>query len=109
MLQLNRKMLIVLLSSEVNASNHAKSLCLSNQKYEIQPSLVNFHPNEHSQGFQYYLFPVKLDWCFGSCNTLIDLSNKLCIPNKREDLDLSVFNMITGVLESTTLTKDISC
>ena len=54
-------MLIVLLSSEVNASNHAKSLCLSNQKYEIQPSLVNFHPNEHSQGFQYYLFPVKLD------------------------------------------------
>ena len=35
--------------------------------------------------------------------------NKLCVPNKTEDLNLSVFNMITGINESKTLTKDISC
>ena len=38
-----------------------------------------------------------------------DLSNKVCIPNKTEDLNLSVFNMITGINESKTLTKHISC
>ena len=33
------------------------------------------------------------------------LSNKACVPNKTEDLNLSAFNMITGMDESATLTK----
>ena len=32
-----------------------------------------------------------------------------CVPNKIEDLNLSVFNMITGISESKTLTKHILC
>ena len=52
---------------------------------------------------------VKLDRCVGSCNALNDLSNKLCVPNKTEDLNLSVFNMITGINESKTSTNHISC
>ena len=31
------------------------------------------------------------------------------LPNKTVDLNLSVFNMITGINESKTLTKHISC
>ena len=38
-----------------------------------------------------------------------DLSNKVCIPNKTEDLNLRVFNMITEIIESKTLAKHISC
>ena len=38
-----------------------------------------------------------------------DLSNKVFIPNKTEDLNTSVFNMITGLNESKTLTKHVSC
>ena len=36
-------------------------------------------------------------------------SNKVCVPNKTEDLDLNVFNIITGINESKTLTRHISC
>ena len=75
----------------------------------IQPTLINLHLNECSQEFHYYPFSVTLDRCVGSCNTLYDLSNKVCVPNKTEDLNLSVFNMITGKYEWKTLTKDISC
>ena len=42
-----------------------------------------------------------------SCNTLNDLSNKVCLPNKTEDLNVIVFNIITGRNESKTLTKHI--
>ena len=52
---------------------------------------------------------VKFNKCVGSCNTLNDLSNKVCVPNKTEDLDLCVFNIITGINESKTLTKNRSC
>ena len=37
-------------------------------------------------------FQLNLDRCVGSYNTLNDLSNKLCIPKKTEDLNPSVFN-----------------
>ena len=49
---------------------------------------------------------VKSDRCVGSCNTLNDLSNKVYISNKREDLNLSVFNMITCINEWKMLIKD---
>ena len=66
-------------------------------------------PNEYSQEFHYYPFAVKLDRCVESCNTLNDLSNKACIPSKTEDLNISVFKMITRINESKILTKHISC
>ena len=98
-----------LLISMVNASNHAKWVSLSNQKYKIHPTFINLHPNEYSQEFHYYSFTVKLGKFVGNCNTLNDLSNKVCVLNKTEDLNLSMFNMITAINESKTLTKHISC
>ena len=77
---------------------------LSNQN-EIQPTLINLHLNKYSQECHYYPFLVKLDQCVGSCN---DLSNKVCIPNKTEHLNLSVFNKIANISESKTLTKHVS-
>ena len=67
-------------------------------KVQVFPvSIVNLHPNEYSQEFHYYLVAVKLDRCVESCNTLNDLSNKLCVPSKTDDLILRVFNIITEV------------
>ena len=76
------KKMFVLSSSTVNASNHTKYALLSNQKCEIQPTLINLHPNEYSQVSHYYPFAVELDRCDGSCNTLKDLSNKAFLPHK---------------------------
>ena len=75
----------------------------------IQSTLINLHPNEYSREFHCFPFAVNLDRCIGSCNTLNGLSNKVCIPNKTEDLNLSVSNVITVINELKTLTKHISC
>ena len=75
----------------------------------IQLTRINLHSNEYSQEFHYYPFLVKLDRYVGSCNTLDDLSNTVCVTNKTEDLNQNMFNMITGINESKTLTKHISC
>ena len=98
-----------LLTGLVNGFNHTKFVSLGNQKCEIQPALINSHPNEYSKKLDNYPFTVKLDRCVGSFNTLNDLSSKVCVPNKTEDLNLTVFNMITGINESKTLTKHTSC
>ena len=95
MFGLIRKMFFGLLISISNASSHTKCMFLSNHKCMIQPTLINLHPNKHSQELYYYTFAVKLDRFVGSFNTLYYLSNKVCVSNKKEDLTLSVFNMIT--------------
>ena len=92
-------MYIALSTSIVNDSNHTKCASLSNQKCNIQPTRMNLHPNEYSQELHYYTFAVKLDRCVGSCNTLHDLSNKLCVPNKIEDSNIHIFDMIAGKKE----------
>ena len=50
-----------------------------------------------------------LDKCVGSFNILNDLPNKVCVPNKTQDLNLSVIKMIKGINESKTIRKHISC
>ena len=44
-----------------------------------------------------------------SYNTFNDLSNRVCIPKKTGDLNLSDFNMIAGINEYKILTKHIQC
>ena len=51
---------------------------------------------------------LKLDRWVGSCNILNDLSNKICVPNETEDLNLNMFNIIARINESKTLKKHIS-
>ena len=86
MFGLIKKIFIGLLTDLVNGSHHTKCVSLSNQKFMTQPTLINLHPNEYSQEFHYYPFAVKLDKYVGSCNTLNDLSNKVCVPGKTENL-----------------------
>ena len=47
--------------------------------------------------------------CNGSCNTMEDPFGRICIPNKIEDMNLKVFNIIKGINESKTPIKHISC
>ena len=42
---------------------------------------------------------VNIERCGGSANTLDDLSSGICAPNKTEDVNLNVFNMITRINE----------
>ena len=102
-------MFIVSLTDIVNATNRTKCVSLSNQKYEIQPTLINLHPNEYSQEFHYYSYAVKLDKCVANFNTHNDLSKRVCVPKKTEGLNIHVFKMITGKNESKISTKNISC
>ena len=55
-----------------------------------RPAPINLH--ECSQGLRYYHFVVNLDIFVGSCNTFSDLSHKMCVPIKTEDLNDYMIN-----------------
>ena len=70
-------------------------MSLRNQKCITQPALIYLYSNKHSKELHYYQFAIKLGRCVSSCNTLNELPNKVCIPNKTGDLNIHVFNLIT--------------
>ena len=70
--------------------------------------LINLHTNDYSQELYYFPFAVKLDRCVGNFNTPNGLFNKICVPNKTEYLNISVFKLITGINRSKALAKHIS-
>ena len=84
MFWLIKKMFLGSLISIVNASNYKKCVLLSNQKCASfnLPLLIYILINT----IKNYLYPfaVKLDRSVGSCNTLNDLTNKVCVPDKTE-------------------------
>ena len=83
-----------LLTSIGNASKHTKCASLNNQQCMIQPTLINLHSNEYSHGLRYCPFVVNLDKCIGKYNTQYDLLNRVCVPNKTEDLNLCVLTWL---------------
>ena len=64
--------------------NVFRRVIIADECCNIQSILINLHPNEFSQEFHISLHQIviKLDRCVRSCNTHIDLSNKVCVPNK---------------------------
>ena len=45
---------------------------LNNQECTTQPTLINLHPNEYSEGLNYYTSAVNFGRCVGIKNTLDD-------------------------------------
>ena len=46
------KRYLLLSTSIESASNHTKWVLLSNQKCITQPTIINLHPNEYTQGLR---------------------------------------------------------
>ena len=97
MFGLIKKLFIGLLIVLANGSNHKKCVLLSNQKYIIQPTRINLHTSEYSRECHYYTFAVTVDKWVESSNILNDWTNNLCLPNNTENLNVNVFNMVTGI------------
>ena len=50
----------------------------------IRPTLID------SVELKYYPFMTNLDKCSGNCNSVDDLSTKVCVPTKIKDINVKV-------------------
>ena len=78
---------------------------VNNQPWIIRPLIIDLNPDERS----YYPFIISIDWCHGSFHIAEDPCGRACVPNKTEDVNLRVFNIIKEINESKSLVNHISC
>ena len=69
------------------------------------PKLYDLTELHHNNIVKNYVIIRLRLICSGKCTTLDDLSNRVCVPNETEDLNLHVVNMITGTNESLFMQK----
>ena len=93
----------------VNGSKLTACIYLKKQPCMTRPTRIDLNPDKYNHGLCYYSLIINLDRCNGSSNTLDDLSDRICVPNKIGNANPSAFNMTTGITESKTLIKHISC
>ena len=66
---------------------------MNNQPRLIRPALIDLNHDE----LHYYPFIINMNKGDGSCKTVEYPFGTICVPNKIEDLDLKVFNIVKGI------------
>ena len=86
-------------------SDRMKCISLNNRPCQARATLVGINSNEPL----YYPFTVSPNKCGGSCNTIDDLYGRACVPNKVKNMNVKVFNLMSGVNETRFLVQHESC
>ena len=73
----------------------------NNEPCLARPTFINLNPIK----LPYNPFMSSIDRCNGSFNTFDDPSGRICVPNKTEDINLNVFNMVTRINKPKLLKK----
>ena len=90
MFRLIKQVFIVLLS--FSESLATKCMSLNSEPCMVRLTLIDSNPVE----LKYYPFMFSLDKCSASCNSVDDLSIKICVPSKTKDVTVKVFNIIAN-------------
>ena len=63
-----------------------------------------FNSEENCKTF-HYPFSVSANKYSGSCNTIVDQYARVCVPHKVNNINVEVFNLISGINETRILVQ----
>ena len=81
----------------------AKCTSVNDQQNMVSPMLIDLNLDE----LCYYPFIISMSRCNESCNTAKDPFGRICVPNKIEDVNLKVFNIIKKLNKSKAVAKHV--
>ena len=88
-----------------NSKVPIKYVSLNNHLCQATVTLVNVNSSETL----FYLVTVSVDNCNGSCNTINDSYAWVCVSNKVKNMNVEVYNLMSGVNETRFLVQHESC
>ena len=84
---------------------HVKCVSLKNRYHQTRPSNANITSDKSL----FYPFIVSVNESGGSGNSIDDPYARVCVPKKAKNLNLKVFNLMSGVNETTYLVQHELC
>ena len=65
-------------------------------KCKVRAEIININSNKPV----FYPFSIKISKCSGSCNNINDPYAKIWVPDVIKDLNVKVFNLMSGTNET---------
>ena len=69
---------------------------MNNQECTVRPEIININNNEPT----FYPYSIKVDKCNCSCNNINDPYSKFSVPNVVKNINVKVFNLMSGTNET---------
>ena len=85
-----------LFSSSLVSTTPLSCISMDNQACKVRPEIINVSSNNPVL----YHFSIKTIKCSGSCNDINDPYAKICVPDAVNDLNVKVFNRMSGTNET---------
>ena len=76
--------------------NPLKCISMNNQECKARPKIIDVNNNVPV----FYSYSNKVNKCSGSCNNIIDLYAKLCVPDIIKNINVKVFNLMSRINET---------
>ena len=76
--------------------NSLNCFSMSNQKCKTRPQIVNVNEDDP----EFFPFSIKTSKCSGSCNNINNPLTTLCVPDVVKNLNVKVFNLVSGTNEA---------
>ena len=71
-------------------------ISMKNQECKVRPQIVNVNVDDPV----FFPFSIKTSKCSGSCNNINNPLAKLCVPDVVKNLNVKVFNLVSGTNET---------
>ena len=76
--------------------NLLSCILMNNQECKVRPQIVNVNVDDPV----FFPFSIKTSKCSGSCNNINNPLAKLCVPDVVKNLNVKVFNLVSGTNET---------
>ena len=70
--------------------NSLECIAMNNQECKVRSEIINLNTNEP----MFYPYSIKVNKCKGSCNTINDPYDKICVPDNIKNTNVKVFNLM---------------
>ena len=87
------------------STNQLSCISMNNQECKVRPEIINVNSDEPV----FYPFSIKTSKCSGSCNNINNPLAKLCVPDVVKNLNVKVFNLVSGTNETRCLEWHETC
>ena len=87
---------ITFINFNLSNVNSLDCVSMNNQECKIRTEIINLNTNEP----MFYPYSIKINRFKGSCNTINDPYDKICVPGQIKDTNVKVFNLVSRTNEA---------
>ena len=81
---------------DLSSVNSLECVSMNNQECKIRSEIINLNTNEPL----FYPYSIKINRCKGSCNTIKDPYDKICVSDQIKKTNVKTFNLMSRTNEA---------